>query len=452
MIGLIAIYALTVIGVLSSLFNPTVSLFVYVLFATLRPQAIWGFAGDFTGISQWVGVALLVGWAFNKFGGLQFGRSAASVWALILFTVWVAISSTQAVDATRAYNWTIELLKVTLPLLAGVTLLNSTKLVRWMLWVIVFAHGYIGYEMNNWYYLRGFNYIYESGFGGMDNNSFGLSLVTALGPAVALCLAARKWPERLLAFVCASLILHTIILTYSRGAMLGLIATVITAFVIFPKRPSSLAVVFVVALLTARLAGPQVIARFETTFAESENRDGSAQSRVDLWQACWNIALDNPIFGVGARNFPVVAENYGFTRGKEAHSTWMQTLAETGFPGLIALISFYLIVAVRLWPMARGSWKGPQRERAAMASGVLVSMVGFIICGQFVSMVGLETPYYVAMVGLGLLRNSEDAVPVSDPVAVAPPRYMELPAPVAHAQARSLPHVGTPSGRFFGKS
>ena len=58
----------------------------------------------------------------------------------------------------------------------------------------------------------------------MDNNCFGVSLVATIGPALALGLARKKWwdadrwPRR------AALILHTTLLTFSRGAMVGLLA------------------------------------------------------------------------------------------------------------------------------------------------------------------------------------------------------------------------------------
>ena len=42
--------------------SPLIGLFVYVGFAVLRPQFIWGWAGDFGGISLYVGVATLIGW------------------------------------------------------------------------------------------------------------------------------------------------------------------------------------------------------------------------------------------------------------------------------------------------------------------------------------------------------------------------------------------------------
>jgi putative inorganic carbon (hco3(-)) transporter len=452
--GLIAIYLLTAVGALGGPFQPLLALFVYVLFATLRPQFMWGFAGDFAGISQWVGYALLGGWAFRGFGGRRLGRGGAPVIFLVLFTIWTAISSFQAIDTRVATQWLVELLKVTLPFLAGVTLLNSNKLARWMLWVIVLAHGYISYDMNTWYYLSGYNRIYDSGYGGMDNNSFGLSLVTALGPAFALGLATKKWPERIVAFTCAALILHTIILTYSRGAMLGLIVVLVVTFALIPKRPSILAMALVGALLTARLAGPEVVARFDTVFADSEQRDGSAQSRVDLWAACLEIATRNPVFGIGPRNFHLVADQYGFTAGKEAHSTWMSTMAEMGFPALVLLVLFYGTTIVRLWPLARAKWTDDTtRSDAAVATGIMISMMGFFVSAQFVSMTGLETPYYVAMVGVALLKNStREAVPALAPAdARQPAPQPAIVGPAPHAPVPVAPGLQptTLTGRRF---
>src|SRR5947208_694869 len=59
--GLVIIYALTALGVVGSLRTPIIGLFVYILFAVLRPQFLWGYFGDMTNLSLFVGVAMLVG-------------------------------------------------------------------------------------------------------------------------------------------------------------------------------------------------------------------------------------------------------------------------------------------------------------------------------------------------------------------------------------------------------
>src|SRR5439155_22805021 len=133
--------------------------------------------------------------------------------------------------------------------------------------------------------------IAGEGFGAMDNNCFGVALVSTIGSAIALGLGAKNWYERGLAAVSTALILHTTLLTFSRGAMVGLIVVGMTAFIIMPKRPKYVAVLVVVGLLALRLTGPQLLARYATTVAESEERDGSADSRLDLLRDCLKLAI-----------------------------------------------------------------------------------------------------------------------------------------------------------------
>ena len=44
------------------------------------------------------------------------------------------------------------------------------------------------------------------------------------------------------------------------------------------------------------------------------------------------------------------------------------------------------------------------RDDVAIATGVVLSIVGFAAAGQFVSAPALEPPYYVVMVGAALLK------------------------------------------------
>ncbi len=90
--GLVLIYLITAVGSVGALVQPIIGLFVYVGFAVLRPQFIWGFAGDFGGISLIVGIATLIGWALKGFGSMKFGRGKSIVVGLILFAVWAALS------------------------------------------------------------------------------------------------------------------------------------------------------------------------------------------------------------------------------------------------------------------------------------------------------------------------------------------------------------------------
>lgn len=443
--GFIFIYLMTAFGIVGGVFNPLIPLFVYIGFAMLRPQFLWGFAGNFAGISQYVAIAMLGGWVLKGFGQHSTMRVKALVWPLLFFSIWTFISAYGATNYVAANNWAIEFLKIAAPFLVGLTMMNSVRSVRGVLWTIVGTHAYIGYGMNMAYLLTGFNEVGEYGFGGVDNNSFATSLILAQGPAIVLTLTATRWWEKALGAASSGLILHTILLTYSRGGILGLVLTLATIFFLLPKKPSYMAAVLVVALVAFRFAGPELVARFSTTFAEGENRDASAQSRVDLWKACWAMAVDSPLVGVGPRNFPTLAGNYGFTRGKEAHSTWMQTLAEMGFVGLGALVVFYGSAIAYLLPLAKRKWTPESKERIVLAGGILASLLGFILSAQFVTMTGLETSYYLIMAGAILVSLPATAA-ATEPVLVAASVARRV-APAAAPRARP---VARPAGAWPG--
>lgn len=423
MFGLIAIYLASFGAIISSLRYPLAGLAAYVGLAVLRPQFIFGFAGNFAGISYWVGLAALVGWGLARLGNWQFGRGRAAVLLLAMFSAWSVISALVAYNQPVAFNSLQNLAKFAVPVLLGVTLLDSNVSRRRIFWVMVLAQGYVAFEMHVSYVIKNYNQAAE-GFGGMDNNCFAAALVTMIGPAIALVIASRKWYERAAAAAAGLLILHTAMLTFSRGGMVGLLAVGVTAFVMMPKRPKYMAALLVAAIIAIRLTGPELLARYSSAFADESERDGSAQSRVDLWRDTLQVVADNPLLGVGPSNWRPIASQYGWTEGKSAHSVWMETAAELGIPGATLLLLFFLVPAARLWPIAREPLTDANRDDVAIAIGVVLSVVGFVVSAQFVTVTGLEQPYYIVMIGIAVLKArsaaAPDAAPAPAPVPAAP--------------------------------
>ena len=420
--GLVLVYAMLALGTLGAIWKPRYGLFVYIAFATLRPQFLWGFAGGMEGLSLWVGVAMIAAWAMHGAGSWQFGRGKLAVVALVFYTVWSILSAMQADYPDVSWAFVVNLLKIVLPFLVGVTLLKGEDDARIVLWIIVACQGWVSYEMNTSYF-NGYNRAAEQGFGGMDNNCFGISLVTTLGPAMALTLSEKRWVLKGIAGVATALILHTTMLTFSRGAMLGIVAVFVTAGIVMPKSPKYLAGVFLAMLLAIRLTGPELLSRYESAFAGAEDRDASAESRLDLWADCLAVAFTRPIFGIGPDNWPKIAANYGYTQGKSAHSAWMQSVAEVGFAGVLALLLFFCSAAARLWPIARGKLDTGGPATRLLATGIITSIVGFVVSAQFVTLQGLEIPYYVAIGSVALLKDERLRVPKAPSTEpVLPPR------------------------------
>jgi O-antigen ligase len=161
--------------------------------------------------------------------------------------------------------------------------------------------------------------------------------------------------------------------------------------------------IFALAIVAGiRLAGPEVIERFSSVFVKAEQRDASAQSRLDIWEDCWDLMQQHPL-GVGPEHWPLYAPQYGWRRGKECHSLWFNCGAELGFPGLGLLLLFYFVPVAKLWRLRHADDEVDPRL-TAVARMVVASLAGFMVAASFVSLDNLEPPYYIVLLGAGALK------------------------------------------------
>ncbi|HEV8059394.1 MAG TPA: O-antigen ligase family protein [Gemmataceae bacterium] len=404
--GRILTYLLTIGGSFLAIFYPFVGLLVYVCFAILAPESLWPweFPGAGGGFSQIVAIALLIGWTFQSFGTWQFGKAAPTVACIVFFFLWAAAAWPMSTNMEVARAYVISLFKIVLPFLVGVTLVKDVKQLKQLAWVMVCTQGYVAFELNLTYLQRGINRVWNEGFNGMDNNSVAIGMVTGVGLAFFLGLGAKNIFAKMIAFGSAMMMAHIVLLSFSRGGMLALIITGAVGFFITPRKPIHYALLAASVLVILALSGEEVRQRFVSVFAEKEERDKSAESRLDLWRANFDVMTRHPLFGVGPHQWPEVAEDYGFEKGKEGHSLWLQTGAELGIPGFVSLLAFYLIVIIRLWPYHSENSLVPDPFYRDIARMVIAALVGFAVSAQFVSITFLEIPYYVVLLGAGALK------------------------------------------------
>ena len=280
-------------------------------------------------------------------------------------------------------------------------MVDSIDQLKKIAWVIMLSQAYVALELNR-AYLGGFNRVAVNGFGGMDNNCVSIAMVTGAGLAFFLGLHEQVWWRKWGAFAAAGLMAHIPMIAMSRGGMLGLCVVGIVAFFLIPKQPKHYAIFALAVVIALRLAGPEVVQRFSMTFTDAEERDASAQNRINFWGFCWVFMQENPIVGIGPNHYPAAASQR-FGRGGEAHSLWLQTGAELGVPGVGFLAAFYGTTVWCLWRLLR--------ERAMAdpwfadtARMVIAALTGFAVSVSFVSLEGLEIPYYVVLVGAGTLK------------------------------------------------
>lgn len=395
-------------GSLVALVKPFIGLLIYICFSITKPNSLWGWSVPEGRYSLTIAIALLIGWAFHVciIGGWQpFGKGRGILLLFGGYGLWVILSTIDASQPEFALGFLESTAKIFLVFFVGMTLIDSDQKLKQLAWVMMLSLGYVAFEANLSYY-SGVNRMEMGLLVGMDNNSTAIEMVAGVGLALFLGLGAEKWWQKALSLCAAILMAHSVMFAFSRGGMLALVITMFVGFYLIPKKPVHYLIFFLFILLGIRLAGQEVTERFMTAFSEEKSRDASAQGRLDLWADCWDVMLHNPVLGVGPDHWPLTAPEYGWNKGKEAHSLWMQTGAELGFPGLLFLGLFYGFCIIRLWPLARSKLGEQEPWHQDVARMAIASLTGFVVAAQFVSLEGLEFPYYVVLLGAGMLKQT----------------------------------------------
>lgn len=224
-----------------------------------------------------------------------------------------------------------------------------------------------------------------------DPNFYGQILLMALPIAAFLAAMSRK---RIL-FTCAALMIFAgVLMTYSRGAMLSVLAMgLIVPFVVRVKRSLILKAALAAVLLMA-VAPVTVVRRFHTVTdivttapgdQPEETRDASVDKRKLLLGVGLRMFEDSPLFGVGAGNFGRHYARYANEIGSSApqyddpgdrqfpHSLYVELAAENGLAGLAAFAAAMAIAFVSLF----------RTQRNLLTTSIVVALAGYIVSSLF---------------------------------------------------------------------
>jgi putative inorganic carbon (hco3(-)) transporter len=234
-----------------------------------------------------------------------------------------------------------------------------------------------------------------------DPNDLALVLLFPASFGLALLFTrAAGWPARFLGGVGFAVVLAAIVATQSRGGLLGIVA-VAGVFAWRHVRSKSLLVAAGTIALVLLFAMAEVGDR-SSGGALEEGIDESAMGRLHAWGAAVEMAMDNPLTGVGINNF--LSNYFAYSsfwdgRNHAVHSTWFGVMAETGIIGFMAFaVMVVLVLRSALWATTVLAPGRPRHapEPYAMAQGVLAGLAGFMVSGTFLTM-GFTWPLYILL-------------------------------------------------------
>ncbi len=451
---------ITMAGALGAVVDVFWALLLYYALAVLRPQYLW--AWSLPADLRWslvAAVLVIAGVALHWTRLLRQAHFTGIFWMMLSYACIVMLSCLTAFDPETAQRWAIEYGKIFLIALLACIIIRHIWHVQLLALVILACLGYTAWEVNSLYFFDGRLDIYHYGLGGLDNNGAGLAMAMGLPFAYALGVSGTKGWQRALGGVLALLLLHAVLMSFSRGAMLASLAGGI--WLVLHHRPRWQAPVFLIAAILAVsvLAGQEIRDRFASS---GEYRtDASAQLRFESWNAAWSMAWENPILGKGIRNADKLSFNYGAdNQGRTIHSLYLQIAADSGIPAMALYIALLLAAvwnyrSVRqrclqpdYGPAPNGSRDGPVHkaqspalsaqlhQTAAIALACQTSLLIFAMGAMFLSVEVVELPWLLIAMGgvlpVVLERHLRSAQRKSDPM----PSKDEAPAEPATPAAR----------------
>lgn len=434
MLGLVFTYAITALGVLAGPIRPFYGFLAYVCFSIIKPEALWYWSVPASNFSWWIALSFLSGWLIDGFGTWPRQKyQLRAIFSLVAYAIWILLSTTVSPDTSDGIRYFENAIKIIIPAIAGITLVKTDKDLYLFAWTITVSIGYLAYSLNESYF-AGYNRLQEEGFAGFDNNSITIALVSGIGLNFFLGLYVKGSAQKLLLFFFSLLLVNAVLFSFSRGGMLGLIFCGLATIYLIPKTRVNLSLVAAGAVMAFSITGQEVINRFVTisnttlTSNSASDIESSAESRLHLWRVCIEMSKDYPLFGVGPDQFirrvgeyPIVDANgqvitYGATGAnidrktsfgaKEAHMLWLQVAAELGIIGAVSLFAYYGFTCISSMIAIRDPAVVSNELHRHIHLMVLTSIGPFVLSASFVSLEGLELPYYVAALGLSTNKIS----------------------------------------------
>ena len=237
---------------------------------------------------------------------------------------------------------------------------------------------------------------YRSQLGDPNDLSLVLMFPVSFLAAELFDKGANKY-RRLFAAVGLLLAISGVIATQSRGGLLGIAA--ILSFFLYQKVKNPIVVGLCAAVAMLAMMVFAGIGDRQSGGAAEDGVDASAMGRIYAWQAAINMALSNPLTGVGVDNFYV---NYYFYsphwdgKNHAVHGTWFQVLGETGFVGIGI---FVLLIASIYRSLSRVyciNALNPNDQVAVNANALKAGLIGFMVAGTFLTQ-AFTWPLYIIL-------------------------------------------------------
>lgn len=245
----------------------------------------------------------------------------------------------------------------------------------------------------------------EGSIGGMfqNPNDLAMYLVIIVPVVFALAVSSRSLLLRILWAVIGLLMVSGIVVTFSRGGFLALVAGLgLLAFKLGRSRRLMVGVIAAIALIAFLAFAPgDYMGRVATIVNSSRDSSGSSGAREQLLVRSVLVTLRHPLLGVGMGNF-----HFHSIREQVTHNSYTQVGAEMGIPAMLLYTMFIIAPYRKLRRIERETLKEKRNTtwHYYFAVGLQCSLVAYLIGSYFSSIAYLWYLYYLVGYSICLRR------------------------------------------------
>lgn len=231
--------------------------------------------------------------------------------------------------------------------------------------------------------LNGFKGVAIASLGYCNNVGMYYSMIAALALSLSLCAKASRPRQAWWALALGTSLAAMAVAALCRSALLGFGVFAALALLVSGTRQRRRYSALLLAALVCLVA---VAAGDLTELKDLGFEFGSLAERWRIWRLAGSLFLEHPLLGVGPGNFmsavrALLADNVGgFYYLGNAHSLYLNTLAERGLIGLILLLAFFGAAIHRL-RRAASTLATPQATAlwlAGLGAVLIVLIIGLL--------------------------------------------------------------------------
>jgi probable O-glycosylation ligase (exosortase A-associated) len=401
------LFVIIVVSVPISLFRPYFGILMWTWITFFNPHRFtWGFMYNFP-LAAVIAVPTLLGCLFTPNLNRRILKwetvllAGLWLWFCITFLFALQVPLFQGhIDDARLEL--VRVSKVLLITLAMILLVTSHQRLKSLVLVTAMSFGLLAIKGS----IFGFRTGGESRVWGppdsfiADNNSFALAVNMCLPMLLFLARDEKRRSYRWLFYLTFACGVISVILTYSRGGLLGLGAVL---FAMALKSRYKLVGIFLLAFVfvtVVTFAPPRWLNRMGGL--ARGDVDLSGRQRLVSWRTSWNFAMDYPITGGSFNALPNVDlfQRYqseplpGGFLSSGPHSIYFQTLEEQGFVGL----GLYLLLVASCWAsllkLRRKALRSVSIQWIVPYTHMIeVSLFGFLVSGAFLGLANFDLYY-----------------------------------------------------------